>query len=143
MFKHGQRLLDKQRLIPQDTQDAVGSGHRAAPGRNIGLKVAIEQIGKGFAWGDLSWTGRRLLGLRCPISSDRCSILEYCLGHRRGSGAMERGLQRGKPGFHDVHETPTNGLFWCVLVALGGYWDTLMWYRGLDSNQHKLSLTRT
>ena len=107
------------------------------------MKVTIEQIGKGFAGEDLSRTGHRLLGLHGPISSDRCAILEYGLGHRRGSAALKRGLQRNKPGFHDLHETPNNGLFWFILVALLGYWDTLMWYRGLDSNQHKLSLTRT
>ena len=77
----------------------LASGRRAAPGRNIGLKVTIEQIDKGFAGEGLA--------------------------HRWGSAVVKPGLQRNKPGFHDNHETPNNALFWYDLVALLGYWDTL------------------
>ena len=75
------------------------SGRHAASGRNIGLKVTIEQIDKGFAGEGLA--------------------------HRRGSAVAKPGLQRNKPRFHDRHETSNKALFWYDSVALLGYWDTL------------------
>ena len=113
------------KVHPARMRDAVGLGRCAAPGRNIGLKVTIEQVDKGFAGEGLSRTGHCLRGLHGPISRDRYAILEYGLCHRRGNTAVKAGLQRNKPGFHDRHETPDNALFWYDLVALLGYWDTL------------------